>query len=118
MQLYRHAIAAFYLKSQKDKMVHKRTPYTLDAFLESVKILTAFNASGDVLILIHASFHLPGGLMPCVIITSFVYFELSNDLLLDWQWAIESDDSVTIDVANYANTNLHTRERVNVLPKQ
>ena len=78
-------------------MVHKRTLYTIDA-LKSVKILTAFNASGDVnvLILTYASFHLPGGLMPCDIITSFVYFEFRNDLLLDLQWAIESGGSVTI----------------------
>ena len=64
-------------------MVHKIIPYTIDA-LKSVKILTAFNASGDVniIILTNASFHLPGGLMPCGIMTSFVYFEFNNDLLL------------------------------------
>ena len=67
-------------------MVYKRTPYTIDA-LKSVKILTAFNASGDVnvFVLTYASFHLPGGLMPCGIITSFVYFEFSSDLPLDLQ---------------------------------
>ena len=74
MQRYRHFVAQFYLTLQKDKMVHKRTPYTIDA-LKSVKILSAFNASGDVkvFILTHASFHLPGVLIPCDIITSFVY---------------------------------------------
>ena len=47
----------------------------------------AFNASGDVnvLILTYTSFHLPDGLMPCDIITSFFYFEFSNDFLLDLQ---------------------------------
>ena len=68
-------MAQFYLKLHKDKMVHKRTPYTMDT-LKSVKILSPFNASGDVkvFILTHASFHLPGGLIPCGIITSFVYY--------------------------------------------
>ena len=66
-------------------MVHKRTPYTIDA-LKSVKILTAFNASYDesVLILTYVSFHFPGGLMPCDIITSFFYSEFSNDLSQDY----------------------------------
>ena len=52
-------------------MVHKRTPYTNNV-LKSVKILTAFNDSGDVnvLILTYASFYLPGGLMLRNIITS------------------------------------------------
>ena len=67
-------------------MVHKRTRYIIDA-LKSVEILTDFNAPGyvKVFILTYASFHLPGGLMPCDIITSFVYFEFSTDLLLDLQ---------------------------------
>ena len=75
---------------KKIKMVHKRTPYTINA-LKSVKFLIAFNASGDVkvLILTYTSFHLPGGLMPYDIITVFVYFESSNYLLLDLQQAIE-----------------------------
>ena len=76
-------------------MVHKRTPYTINA-LKSVKFLIAFNASGDanVLILTYICFHLPGGLLHYDIITSFVYFEFSNDLLLNFQQAIESGDSV------------------------
>ena len=59
---------------KKIKMDHKRTPYPIDT-LKSVKILSAFNASGDVkvFILTHASFHLPGGLIPCDIMTSFAY---------------------------------------------
>ena len=67
-------------------MDHNRNPYTIDP-LKCVKALTAFNAPGDinVRILSYASFHLPGCLMPCDIITSFVYFEFSNDLLLDLQ---------------------------------
>ena len=78
-------------------MVHKRTCYTIDAF-KSVKILTAVNASSDVnvLILTYTSFHLPGGLMPYDIITGLVYFEFSNDLLLDLQQAIDSGDSVSL----------------------
>ena len=74
MQWYRHFIAQFYLILHKDKDDSKRTPYTIDA-LKSVKILSAFNASGDikVFILTYVSFHLPGGLIPCDIITSFVY---------------------------------------------
>ena len=61
-------------------MVHKRTPHNIDA-LKSMKILTAFNV--NVLISTYASFHLPGGLIPYDIITSFVYFEFSYDLLLE-----------------------------------
>ena len=55
-------------------MVKKTTPYTVDA-LKSVKILSAFNASGDVkvFILTHASFELPGGLIPRDTMTSLVY---------------------------------------------
>ena len=47
--------------------------------------------------------------MPSDIITSFVYLWIQ-------QWAIESDVTVTISL-NYANTDLTTKERVNVLPK-
>ena len=67
-------------------MVHKRPPNNIDAF-KSVQILSAFNASGDVnvFILTHASFYLHGGLIPCDIIKSFVYFYFSNDLLPDLQ---------------------------------
>ena len=65
----------FILHYKKIKMVHKRTPYSIDAF-KSVKILPAFNASGEVnvFILTHASIYIPGVLIPCDIITSFVYF--------------------------------------------
>ena len=64
----------------------KEPQYTIDAF-KSLKILTYFNASGhvNVVFLTNASFHLPGGLIPCYIITSFVYFEFSDYLLLDLQ---------------------------------
>ena len=34
------------------------------------------------------------------------------------QIAIESDDSATISRGQYANTDLNTKERVNVLPEQ
>ena len=59
-------------------MVHKRTPYTRDA-LKYVKILSAFNASGDVkiFILTHASFHLLGGLIACDIITTLFMVNLA-----------------------------------------
>ena len=69
MQWYRHFIAQFILYYTKIKMVHKRTPYTIDT-LKSVKIVSAFNASGDVkvFVLTHTSFHLPGGLIPCDIV--------------------------------------------------
>ena len=109
----------FTLHYKKIRMVNKRTPYNIDDF-KSVKILSAFNAFGDVnvFILTHASFYLPGGLTPCDIIISFVYFWLSNDLLLDLQQTTECDDSVSISRGQYANTDLNTKERVNVLPKQ
>ena len=55
--------------------------------LKSVKLLTYFTASGrvNVILLTNASFHVPGGLMPCDIITTVVNFEFSHDLLLDLQ---------------------------------
>ena len=86
MQWYKHFIARFYLILQKDKMVHKRTPYTIDA-VKSVKIMTAFHTSGDVniLILTYASFNLSGGLMPSDIITSFVYAWIQQ-WCVTWFW--------------------------------
>ena len=76
----------FILHYKKIKMVHQRTPYTIES-LKPGKFLTAFNACGEgnVLIFTYASFHLPGGLMPCDIITRFVYFDFSIDSLLDLQ---------------------------------